>query len=151
MQCCGSGSASFDKPDPTPHQSQKKDPDPVKSWICPHQSENRIRIRVHVKMMQIRTQKIVTKLSEIWIRGIRDPKKTYPGSGGSKKHGIPEPDPQHHRLNMKVDLQSLFGLHVTWCAQLSSLAESPQLPPPPAFGLVLRGRYWSAKIAGISL
>ncbi len=36
-----------------------------------------------------------------------------------------------HRLNMKVDLQSLFGLHVTWCAQLFSLAETPQLPPSP--------------------
>ncbi len=46
---------------------------------------------------------------------------------------------------MEVDLQSLFGLHVTWCAQLYSLAETPQLPPPPAFGLVLRGRYLSAK------
>jgi hypothetical protein len=34
-----------------------------------------------------------------------------------------------HRLNMDVDLQSLFGLHVTWCAQLYSLAEAPQLPP----------------------
>ncbi len=29
---------------------------------------------------------------------------------------------------MEVDLQSLFGLHVTWCAQL---AETPQPPPPP--------------------
>ncbi len=34
-----------------------------------------------------------------------------------------------HRLNMEVDLQSLFGLHVTWCAQLYSLAETRQLPP----------------------
>ncbi len=56
-----------------------------------------------------------------------------------------------HRLNMEVDLQSLFGLHVTWCAQLYSWAETPKLPPPPAFGLVLRGRYWSAKIDDISL
>jgi hypothetical protein len=32
---------------------------------------------------------------------------------------------------MEVDLQSLFGLHVTWCAQLHSLADTPQLPPPP--------------------
>ncbi len=30
---------------------------------------------------------------------------------------------------MEVDLQSLFGLHVTWCTQLYSLAETPQLPP----------------------
>ncbi len=28
---------------------------------------------------------------------------------------------------MEVDLQSLFGLHVTWCAQLYSLAETPHL------------------------
>ncbi len=36
-----------------------------------------------------------------------------------------------HRLNLEVDLQSLFGLHVTWCAQLYTLAETPQLPPSP--------------------
>ncbi len=39
-----------------------------------------------------------------------------------------------HRLNMEVDLQSLFGIHVTWCSQLYSLAEAPcgpQLPPSP--------------------
>ncbi len=30
---------------------------------------------------------------------------------------------------MEVDRQSLFGLHVTWCAQLYSLAEAPELPP----------------------
>ncbi len=35
------------------------------------------------------------------------------------------------RLNMEVDLQSLFGLQVTWCVQLYSLAETPQLPPSP--------------------
>jgi len=32
---------------------------------------------------------------------------------------------------MEVDLQGLFGLHVTRCAQLYSLAETPQLPPSP--------------------
>ncbi len=32
---------------------------------------------------------------------------------------------------MEVDLQSLFGLYVTWCAQLFSLAETPQLHPSP--------------------
>ncbi len=33
---------------------------------------------------------------------------------------------------MDVDLQSLLGLHVTWCAQLHSLAEeTPQLPHSP--------------------
>ncbi len=28
----------------------------------------------------------------------------------------------NHRLNMEVDLQSLFGLHITWCAQLYTRA-----------------------------
>ncbi len=36
-----------------------------------------------------------------------------------------------HRLNVEVDLQSLFGLHVTSCAQLYSLAETPELLPIP--------------------
>jgi hypothetical protein len=40
---------------------------------------------------------------------------------------------------MELDIQSLFGLHA-WlhvhCAQLYSLAETLQLPPPPAFGLI---------------
>ncbi len=40
-------------------------------------------------------------------------------------------NPSDHRLNMEVDLQSLFGFHATWCAQLYSLAETRQLPPPP--------------------
>jgi hypothetical protein len=31
------------------------------------------------------------------------------------------------------------------------LAETTQLPPYPAFGLLLLGRYWSAKIDDISL
>ncbi len=39
---------------------------------------------------------------------------------------------------MELDLQSLFGLHGAWCAQLFSLAETPQLPPnsplPPHLG-----------------
>jgi hypothetical protein len=91
------------------HQSEKSEPHP-------HQSENRLsnRIRDHVKKMQIRTQKILLSSQKIYI-WCGDPgfEKTYPGSGGSKKHGIPDPDPQHHRLNMEVDLQSLFGLHVT--------------------------------------
>ncbi len=39
-----------------------------------------------------------------------------------------------HRLNIELGLQSLFELHVTWCAQLFSLAETPQLPLPPHLG-----------------
>ncbi len=45
----------------------------------------------------------------------------------------------NHRLNMEVDLQSLFGLRVTWCAQLYSLVETPQPPYLPALGLVYEG------------
>jgi hypothetical protein len=37
-----------------------------------------------------------------------------------------------HMSNMEVDLQSLFGLNVTWCAQLLSLAETPLLPSSPS-------------------
>jgi hypothetical protein len=37
------------------------------------------------------------------------------------------------------------------CVQLYLLAETPQLSPSPAFELMLRGRYWSAKIDDISL
>ncbi len=44
-----------------------------------------------------------------------------------------------HMFNMELDFQSLFGLQVTWYAQLYSLAEIPQLPPPSAFGLVYEG------------
>ncbi len=40
---------------------------------------------------------------------------------------------------MELELQSLFGIHVKWCAQLFSLAETPQPPPPPAFGLIYEG------------
>ncbi len=46
-----------------------------------------------------------------------------------------------HRLNMEVDLQSLFGLHVTWCAQLYSLAETLQPAPSP--------RIWAHKTRGV--
>jgi hypothetical protein len=52
------------------------------------------------------------------------------------------------RLNMELDLQSLFGLHVR-----SSLAETPQPPPPPSPRIWAhrRGRYWSAKMDNISV
>ncbi len=41
---------------------------------------------------------------------------------------------------MELDLQSLFGqigLHVTWCAQLYSLAETPQPHPHPGFRICI--------------
>ncbi len=55
------------------------------------------------------------------------------------------------RLNMALDLQSLFGLHITWCTQLYSLAETPQLLPSLRIWTRIRGRYWSAKTDDISL
>jgi hypothetical protein len=53
------------------------------------------------RIIELVTQKIVNKLSKIlvWDPGseIRDPEKTYSGSRiqGSKRHRIPDPDPQH--------------------------------------------------------
>jgi hypothetical protein len=44
---------------------------------------------------------------------------------------------------MEIDLQSLFGLHVTGCAQLFSHAET--------IGRIYEGRYRSAKIDDIFL
>ncbi len=50
-----------------------------------------------------------------------------------------------HRLNMEFILAP--------CAQLHSLAKTPQPPPPPIprIWAYIRGRYWSAKIDDISL
>jgi hypothetical protein len=42
---------------------------------------------------------------------------------------------------MEVDLQSLFGLHVKRCAQLYSLADSPQLHPFPRIWTRIWGLY----------
>jgi hypothetical protein len=45
-----------------------------------------------------------------------------------------------HTLNIEVDLQSLFRHHVTGCAQLYSLAETPQPHPmPPHLDSVYEG------------
>ncbi len=52
------------------------------------------------RIIELFAQKFVTRMSKIWVRdpgtGIRDPEKTYSGSRiqGSKKHRIPDPDPQ---------------------------------------------------------
>jgi hypothetical protein len=52
-----------------------------------------------------------------------------------------------HRLNMELDLQSLFGFLCT--AVLIGL--DPATPPFPRIWAHIRGRYWSAKIDDISL
>ncbi len=49
-----------------------------------------------------------------------------------------------YRLNIEVDLQSLFGL---LCIQLYSWLRPRNSPLPPH----IRGRYWSAKVDDISL
>jgi hypothetical protein len=53
------------------------------------------------RIAEVFTQKIFNMLSNIWVwdpgSEIRDPEKTYSGSRiqGSKRHRIPDPDPQH--------------------------------------------------------
>jgi hypothetical protein len=53
------------------------------------------------RIIEVFTQKTFTKLSKIWVWDpgsyIRDPEKTYSGSQiqRSKRHRIPDPDPQH--------------------------------------------------------
>jgi hypothetical protein len=57
----------------------------------------------------------------------------------------------HHRLNMEIDLQSLYGLHVHSCTHWLRPRNPPYPPPPPGIWAHIRGRYWSAKIDDISL
>ncbi len=56
-------------------------------------------------------------------------------------------DPVHHRLNMELDLQSLFRLHVHSCIHW---LWPRNLPPPRNWAHIL-GRYRSAKKDNISL
>ncbi len=51
-----------------------------------------------------------------------------------------------HRLNMKLDLQSLFGL--LFIAVL--IGWDPATPPLPRIWAHIRGRYWSAKIEDLA-
>ncbi len=53
---------------------------------------------------------------------------------------------------MELNLQGVFGLHVTWrtCIQYS-LAEPPQPIPSPHIWTRIWGRYWPAEIDDISL
>jgi hypothetical protein len=44
-----------------------------------------------------------------------------------------------HRLNMELDTQNLFGLHVQCCAQQYSLAETLQPPPPRIWAYIREG------------
>jgi hypothetical protein len=47
-----------------------------------------------------------------------------------------------HRLNIELDLQSLFELHLHSC----SYWLRPPNSPPPRIWAHIRGSYWSAKI-----
>ncbi len=49
-----------------------------------------------------------------------------------------------HGINMELDLQTVFGLHVHSCTHRLR-------PPPPPHRTHIRVRYWSAKIDDISL
>ncbi len=70
-----------------------------------------------LRIIEVSTQKIVNKLSKIWVwdlgSGIRDPEKTYSGSRiqGSKRHGIPDTDPQHcsPALHLQYTTLMLWG------------------------------------------
>ncbi len=77
------------------------------------------------KIIVFFTQKIVTKLSKIWIwepgSEIRDPEKTHSGSRGQKGTGsrTPDPDPQHWSPMLQVGpLRKHLG---PGCARLLSL------------------------------
>jgi hypothetical protein len=52
-----------------------------------------------------------------------------------------------HKLNMEIDLQSVFRLHVHSCTHWLR----PATPPLPRIWAHIRGRYWAAKMDDISL
>ncbi len=54
------------------------------------------------------------------------------------------------QVNMELDLQSLFGHHMSSCTHWLRSCNPPP-PPPPTIWAHVRGRYWSAKIDDISL
>ncbi len=55
-----------------------------------------------------------------------------------------------HRLNVELDLQSLFGLHAHSFTHWLRPRNTPP-PPSPRIWAHIRGRSWSAKIDDISL
>jgi hypothetical protein len=66
------------------------------------------------KIIELFTQKIVTKLSKIWVRDpgseIRDPEKTYSGSRiqGSKRHRIPDAGSGSATLRCSGSIQKIY-------------------------------------------
>ena len=75
------------------------------------------------RIVEVFTQKIFNMLSNIWVwdpgSEIRDPEKTYSGSRiqGSKRHRIPDPDPQHWKQlkNSKTCRNASLGLDLFPC------------------------------------
>jgi hypothetical protein len=70
-----------------------------------------------IRIIEVFTQKYFTMLSNIWVgirnprSGIQDPETTYSGSRiqGSKRHRIPDPDPQHcNFLCLLLQYSSIF-------------------------------------------
>ncbi len=72
------------------------------------------------ELLKFFTQKIVTKPSKIWVwdpgSEIRDPEKTYSGSRiqGSKRHRIPDPDPQHWKKSYFVAILMVTDEERIW-------------------------------------
>jgi hypothetical protein len=66
------------------------------------------------RIIELFTKKIVKKLLKNGF-GIRDLEKTYSGSRiqGSKRHRIPDPDPQHCRIQCFIDLKKKCGSRQT--------------------------------------
>jgi hypothetical protein len=93
------------------------------------------------------TQKIVTKLSKIWVwdpgAEIRDPEKAYSGSRiqGSKMHRIPDPDPQHcFECRDTIDIYLVVILRVSVVAfaigEVAAIGETHEVPVDPLEDLV---------------
>jgi hypothetical protein len=51
-----------------------------------------------------------------------------------------------HRLNIELDFQSLFGLHVHSCIHWMRPRNAPPPPHPPLIWAHIRERYWSMQL-----
>jgi hypothetical protein len=60
------------------------------------------------RIVEVFTQKMFNMLSNIWVWDPESGKKPIPDPGsqiqGSKRHRIPDPDPQHWKIAVNVDL-----------------------------------------------
>ncbi len=80
------------------------------------------------RIIEVFTQKIVTKLSKIWVWDTGSGKKTYYGSRiqGSKRHRIPYSDPQHWRellqTVMCIHADVIFFFDIRCCEKYSTVS-----------------------------